>query len=866
MGRVQSTISGDKVLDFGSIFLLFLISYRSPATYFLVFVGFGCNFLGWWGVILQFSGLFNVFLCSFFWIFSGQYFGEGCSRSFPTVFSLDSGVSSVFSLGLAAFFLAIVHRGSVLLVLLLCVTMDLELVNRLAEVLVLDEGDGPVLPLNQAGVEEGKKRLDLCLVGKVIGPKPINKEGIERAMKGIWRINNRFQVEELSSKNVFRFFFGSREDRQRVFGGGPWTIDKQLICFVKPMGLGEISKMNFDFTSFWISINNVPLACMTELFAREWGERIGKLEDIKLVNGTMKVRVRINITEPLKRGLRVAVDDQGNEVSLIFQYEHLPDFCFDCGIIGHKAMDCPLRDFAGENPHFDRGRFGSWMCAPSSPPRDRFRVQRNRENSPSNRPIMTMGEASRIVSAVEKNRARYSGPTPEELAPTSILEAREREEELASHDTDVTKIAVAPMGNVAVEVNVEGLKKDKGVGRDKSLHGTSSGLDSVTEMVIPVDDEKEVIVGEGDNGKGNGSTSVIVDLVTEMEVGERGNQKFTKEQKGKGVLAPSSQDELSFSHALQHTFEPLIKAQKAKTWKRINSSSSRGSKGVSKLSSFPISPKLSHVMVANAKYKLSPKANGGGKRKMDIEGATESGQCFTWLNKRQGVAHVQERLDRFCCNQDWHDLFPSVRVTNGDFLHSDHRPVVATLENVVRIQKNDKKRCFRFETHWLKDEECHDIVNHTWSEVDVPLDSQDSILGIFGRCAERLGAWNKDKFGSIPRRVRETQKQLDDLLSVAAPLVRMDEVKRLETTLNDLLSREECYWKLRSRADWLALGDRNTKYFHNKATGRKKKNAIVEMMTEDGQKLTLEEDIVNEIERYFGTIFSSASPSAQQEV
>ncbi|KAM6592818.1 hypothetical protein CsatA_000521 [Cannabis sativa] len=252
-------------------------------------------------------------------------------------------------------------------------SMDLDLVNRLAEALRLDDGDGPVLELNKAGIEEGKKRLDLCLVGKVIGPRPANKEGIENAMKGIWKLNHRFQVEELSSKNVFRFVFGSREDRQRVYGGGPWTIDKQLICFVKPMGLGEISKMNFDFTSFWISINNVLLACMTELFAREWAERIGKLEDIKLVNGTMNVRVRMNITEPLKRGLRGAVDELGNEVSLLFQYEHLPDFCFDCGIIGHKALDCPLRDFVGDNPRPDRGRYGSWMCAPSSPPRDRVR-------------------------------------------------------------------------------------------------------------------------------------------------------------------------------------------------------------------------------------------------------------------------------------------------------------------------------------------------------------------------------------------------------------------------------------------------------------------------------------------------------------
>ncbi|KAF4353952.1 hypothetical protein F8388_011120 [Cannabis sativa] len=575
MGRVQLTISGDNFLDFASISLVFL--------------GLGCDFLGWWGIILRFSGFFNEFL-------------RGGVQSIEiAVFSLVSGVIIFFSLGLAAIFLALQRVVFVLIVFSLIVPMDLELVNSLAEVLVLDEGDGPVLALNQAGVEEGKKRMDLCLVGKMIGPKPVNKEGIERAMKGIWRINNQFQVEELSSKNVFCFFFGSREDRQQV--------------------------------------------------------------------------------------------------------------------------------------------------------------QRNRENSPSNRPIMTMGEASRIVSAVEKNRARYSGPTPEELAPTSVLEAREREEELASHDSDVHNIAVAPMGNVPNEVNLVGLQQNNSMGRDKSLNSTSSDMDSVAEMVIPVDCGKKVTVGEGDNGKVNASTSVTVDLVNEVEFGEGSNQKLTKEQKGKGVLAHSSHDELSFSHALQHTFEPLIKAQKAKTWKRITSSSSRGSKGVSKLSAFSISPKLSHVMVANAKYKLSPKVNGGGKQKMDVEGATEK---------------------------------------------------------------------------------CHDIVNQTWLEPDVPLDSQDNILDIFGRCAERLGEWNKDKFGSIPRRVRETQKQLDDLLSVAAPLYfgtifssaspSVQQVENGITSIEARVTSEEC--------DMLVMFGRKTRNYTRAdfVTCRNTNHYIIELSDKNKNK------------------------------
>uniref|UniRef100_A0A803QEH6 Uncharacterized protein n=1 Tax=Cannabis sativa TaxID=3483 RepID=A0A803QEH6_CANSA len=63
----------------------------------------------------------------------------------------------------------------------------------------------------------------------------------------------------------------------------------------------------------------------------------------------------------------------------------------------------------------------------------------------------------------------------------------------------------------------------------------------------------------------------------------------------------------------------------------------------------------------------------------------------------------------------------------------------------------------------------------------------------------------------------------------------------------------------RSRSEWLMVGDRNTKYFHNKASVRKKKNSITELVTENGQKLNDDEaNNVVEIERYFSNIFQSS--------
>ena len=51
------------------------------------------------------------------------------------------------------------------------------------------------------------------------------------------------------------------------------------------------------------------------------------------------------------------------------------------------------------------------------------------------------------------------------------------------------------------------------------------------------------------------------------------------------------------------------------------------------------------------------------------------GQRFTWANGWEPPGFIQERLDRFCANDLWQNMFPDFGVHNLPYYKSDHRPI-----------------------------------------------------------------------------------------------------------------------------------------------------------------------------------------------
>lgn len=80
------------------------------------------------------------------------------------------------------------------------------------------------------------------------------------------------------------------------------------------------------------------------------GEEIGSFMDadagdsVSDAGSCLRVKVRMNIANPLRRGIKVYDEVRDIERWCPLRYEFLPEFCFVCGVIGHVDKACSKKE------------------------------------------------------------------------------------------------------------------------------------------------------------------------------------------------------------------------------------------------------------------------------------------------------------------------------------------------------------------------------------------------------------------------------------------------------------------------------------------------------------------------------------------
>lgn len=196
---------------------------------------------------------------------------------------------------------------------------------------------------------------------------------------------------------------------------------------------------------------------------------------------------------------------------------------------------------------------------------------------------------------------------------------------------------------------------------------------------------------------------------------------------------------------------------------------------------------------------------------------------------REGDGNISERLDRYLGNTLLRCLFPQVVILHGTVAYSDH--LLVMFESLCSRDRPHMKKQFHFEAMWVGEERCEQIIDQVWSNIGTSF-GMEEVLNLIKGCGEELTSWNIVSFGQVRRKLNEARNELEKMqfinscnLDLGAPSLAKNEVQLW-------LKREEVMWHQRSRVQWLKEGDQNTRYFHSKASFRKRRN--VRSLKDDG--------------------------------
>ncbi|XP_028790082.1 uncharacterized protein LOC114746054 [Neltuma alba] len=201
-----------------------------------------------------------------------------------------------------------------------------------------------------------------------------------------------------------------------------------------------------------------------------------------------------------------------------------------------------------------------------------------------------------------------------------------------------------------------------------------------------------------------------------------------------------------------------------------------------------------------------------------------SGPHFTW-----GRGSSQSRIDRILVNDLWTECFPDASVIHLPKFKSDHCPLLLRTKKVASVSPNE--RPFRFFAPWVLHEEFGNFVKDNWAmKGDWNSDVHDFKAA--------LSRWNVQVFGHVQRTKGKLYRRLEGLSRKSALSGLPENLERIQKELwyelEKILSKEELMWQQYSRAQWFLQGDRNSRYFHIRATSRRKRNRIEALRLESG--------------------------------
>ena len=134
------------------------------------------------------------------------------------------------------------------------------------------------------------------------------------------------------------------------------------------------------------------------------------------------------------------------------------------------------------------------------------------------------------------------------------------------------------------------------------------------------------------------------------------------------------------------------------------------------------------------------------------------------------------------------------------------------------------------------------------------------VLKKVDKCGHKLSRWSKRSFGNVRWDLEKKRKELQQAKRLSIQTGDSRRVRVLESKINFLLDKEAQIWRQRFKILWMKDGDRNTRFFHSKASQRHYHNYITKLYDSTGRWCKRQAHVDDIILSFYRELFTSTNP------
>ncbi|XP_049399723.1 uncharacterized protein LOC125863750 [Solanum stenotomum] len=218
---------------------------------------------------------------------------------------------------------------------------------------------------------------------------------------------------------------------------------------------------------------------------------------------------------------------------------------------------------------------------------------------------------------------------------------------------------------------------------------------------------------------------------------------------------------------------------------------------------------------------------------------------YTWWNDRIEEESIFKRLDKVFGNNELMSLIPNSEVHHLIRQGSDH----ALLHVIGNSLQEIVTKPLKFLNFWTKQSEFKKVVEDNWNGEEINGNPFKMIHSKIKRIKSISTQWSRRTFGDIFQRIAtldDTIKVMEIQMEITPTTENKALLHKAEAELKIYRHIEEEFWRQKEGMKWFKEGDRNTKFFHAYVKGKRRKLQVVDILTNQGDKISTTQNIGEE--------------------